>query len=235
MREWTLVGTAVVPGSETTLTLHQSSHDFVIRLAGSGTELMSTRRRGSEEALGRLPFAHIPNPENAKVLIGGLGMGFTLAAALHAAGRDACVTVAELVPEVVEWNRGPLGDKSGSPLKDPRIRLHIGDVTSLLRERTSNYDIIALDIDNGPEGLTSAENDWLYSQPGIATTRRALRPGGVIAYWSATSDPRFAKRLRDTGDKIFEERVHAHGKKGTRHTIWMVKTENPGNTKSQGA
>ena len=235
MREWTQVGTAVVPGSETILTLHQSSHDFVIRLSGTGTELMSTRRRGSEEALGRMPFAQIPNPRNATVLIGGLGMGFTLAAALQAAGRDACVTVAELVPEVVEWNRGPLGEQSGSPLKDPRTRLHIGDVTSLLRERTSNYDIIALDIDNGPEGLTSAANDWLYSQPGIATTRRALRPGGVIAYWSATSDPRFAKRLRDTGGEIFEERVHAHGKKGTRHTIWMVKTENPGKTRSQGA
>lgn len=235
MREWTQVGTAVVPGSETILTLHQSSHDFVIRLSGTGTELMSTRRRGSEEALGRMPFAQIPNPRNATVLIGGLGMGFTLAAALQAAGRDACVTVAELVPEVVEWNRGPLGEQSGSPLKDPRTRLHIGDVTSLLRERKSNYDIIALDIDNGPEGLTSAENDWLYSQPGIATTRRALRPGGVIAYWSATSDPEFAKRLRDTGDEICEERVHAHGKKGTRHTIWMVKTANPENSSSQKA
>jgi spermidine synthase len=235
MREWTLVGTATVPGSETTLTLHQSDRDFVIRLSGTGSELMSTRRRGSEEALGRLPFSHIPNPDNATVLVGGLGMGFTLAAALHAAGRDACVTVAELVPEIVTWNRGPLGEESGFPLKDPRTDLYIGDVTRLLLERVSQYDIIALDIDNGPEGLTSAENDWLYSPPGIAATRKALRPGGVIAYWSATSDSGFARRLRDTGDEIFEERVHAHGSRGTRHTIWMVKTDSPRKTRSRPA
>ena len=222
MQEWTLIGTASLPGTAESLSLYRSGDDFVIRLSGSGTELMSTRRHGSEDALGRLPFTQIANQRDATVLIGGLGMGFTVAAALESAGPNARIIVAELLPEVVDWNHGPLGQKSGRPLDDPRTTLHLGDVSELLKQATGRYDIIALDTDNGPEGLVAGKNDWLYSASGIAATMRALQPDGVIAYWSATSDPAFIKRLRRAGAKVFEKRVHAHGTKGTRHTIWLA-------------
>ena len=222
MQKWTQLGLAPIPNADKSLSLHQSKDDFVIRITGSGEELMSTRRHGSEDALGRLPFDEIENPKNASVLVGGLGMGFTLAAALGCAGPAAQVTVAELLPEVVQWNRGPLGERSGCPLDDPRTTLYAGDVTDLLRNTESAYDIIALDIDNGPEGLTADQNHWLYSNTGIATTCRALRPGGVIAYWSATPDKLFPERVTRSGARIIEKLVHAHGKKGVRHTIWLV-------------
>lgn len=222
MQKWTQLGLAPLPDSDRALSLHQSKDDFVIRISGSGEELMSTRRHDSEDALGRLPFSEIENPRDASILIGGLGMGFTLAAALGCAGPEAQITVAELLPQVVEWNRGPLGERSGRPLDDPRTILHIGDVADLLRKQVSAYDIIALDIDNGPEGLTSQRNDWLYSHAGIASTTDALRPGGVIGYWSATPDRIFSERIARTGAGIVERSVHAHGNKGIRHTIWLV-------------
>ena len=149
-------------------------------------------------------------------------MGFTLAAALKAVGPQAEVTVAELIPEVVEWNRGPLGDFSGRPLDDPRTRVHTGDVSKLLRQRRAGFDVIALDVDNGPEGLTRSSNDWLYSDPGIAAAQDALRPGGIVAYWSAGPDQGFHDRLRRCGFLVEEIRVYAHGNKGARHTIWLA-------------
>ncbi|MDG1960362.1 MAG: hypothetical protein P8K76_07950 [Candidatus Binatia bacterium] len=230
MQKWTQLGLAPLPDSDRALSLHQNEDDFVIRITGSGEELMSTRRHGSEDALGRLPFDEIKNSQEASVLIGGLGMGFTLAAALDTAGRGARITVAELLPQVIEWNRGPLGERSGRPLDDPRTILHAGDVTDLLRKKISAYDVIALDIDNGPEGLTSRGNDWLYSAAGISATTDALRPGGVIAYWAATSDRIFPERVARTGARIVERSVHAHGKKGIRHTIWLVSPLGPETT-----
>jgi len=184
--------------------------------------LMSTRKHGSEDALGSLPCKRLKTPESARVLIGGLGMGFTLAAVLAEVGSTAKVTVAELIPEVVDWNRGPLGERSGNPLDDPRTRVHIGDVAELLRQSHSCFDVIALDVDNGPEGLTKRANDWLYSMQGIVAAQNALTSTGILAYWSAGPAPAFHDRLRRCGFLIEEITVFAHGKKGARHTIWLA-------------
>jgi len=129
---------------------------------------------------------------------------------------------AQLIPEVVEWHRGPLGERSGYPLEDPRAKVHIGDVAELLKSRRCCYDVIALDVDNGPEGLSQSVNDWLYSMQGILAAQQALTPGGVLAYWSARSDQAFHDRLRRCGFLVEEVTVFAHGTKGVRHTIWLA-------------
>jgi len=221
MRHWTLLGEAPIPGTGRSLLLFQGKDDFSIKIAG-GHELMNTRKHGSEDALGRLPCERLQNTDAARVLIGGLGMGFTLAAVLKAVGPRARVTVAELIPEVVAWNRGPLGERSGRPLDDPRTCVHLGDVAKLLRRQRASFDVIALDVDNGPEGLTINSNDWLYSAEGIAAAQDALDPGGILAYWSAGPDAGFSDRLRRSGLTVEEVRVHAHGRKGARHTIWLA-------------
>ena len=183
---------------------------------------MNSRLHGSEGALAKLTCSRMKRKSGKRFLIGGLGMGFTLAAALDALGPRAEVTVAELIPEVVEWNRGPLGERSGRPLDDLRTRIYVGDVGKLLRRSPASFDVIALDVDNGPEGLTRDSNDWLYSFAGIAATQRASRPGGVIAYWSAGPDRDFEDSLRRCGLQVEEVRVYAHGNKGARHTIWLA-------------
>jgi spermidine synthase len=179
---------------------------------------MNSRKHGSEDALGTLPCRRLAHRESAKVLIGGLGMGFTLAAVLREVGPNARITVAELIPEVVEWNRGSLGECSGYPLEDPRTHIYIGDVARLLRSKRGAYDVIALDVDNGPEGLTNSSNDWLYSTSGVLAAQQALTPDGVLAYWSAGPDAAFSDRLRRCGFLVEEVKVFAHGKKapGTR-------------------
>ncbi len=222
MRHWTLLGEAPIPGSMQSLRLYQGKDDFFITISSGGGELMSTRKHGSEDALGALPCQKLRNRDSARVLIGGLGMGFTLAAALQQLGDRAEVTVAELIPEVVEWNRGPLGERSGYPLNDPRTRVYEGDVAKLLRDKPASYDVIALDVDNGPEGLTQSANDWLYSTKGIATAQQALKPDGILAYWSAGPAPAFQDRLRRCGLLVEAATVFAHGKKGARHTIWLA-------------
>jgi spermidine synthase len=222
MRHWIQLGEAPIPDTDQTLFLYQGKDDFFIKISGGG-ELMSTRKHGSEDALGSLPCERLKQAETARVLIGGLGMGFTLAAVLAAVGSRAEVTVAELIPEVVEWNRGALGERSGMPLNDPRTRIHTGDVAKLLRQSRSSFDVIALDVDNGPEGLTKSSNDWLYSSAGIVAAQEALRgPDGIVAYWSAGPDQAFHDRLRRCGFMVDEIVVHAHGKKGARHTIWLA-------------
>ena len=221
MRHWTELGEAEIPGTAQTLFLYQGKDDFFIKISGGG-ELMSTRKHGSEDALGSLPCQRLANPATAQVLIGGLGMGFTLASALKEVGTGAVITVAELIPEVVEWNQGPLGEHAGNPLNDPRSRVYVGDVAQLLRESKSGFDVIALDVDNGPEGLTKSANDWLYTSAGILAAQAALRPGGVLAYWSAGPDQAFHERLRRCGFLVDEVTVFAHGKKGARHTIWLA-------------
>ena len=222
MRHWTLLGEGAIPGSSKTLRLYQGKDDFSIKISG-GHELMNTRLHSSEDALGRLPCERLSNRDQARVLIGGLGMGFTLAAALEVLGPGAEVTVAELIPEVVEWNRGPLGEHSGRPLEDPRTRVHVGDVAALLRHQRETFDAIALDVDNGPEGLTSVNNNWLYSLKGIAAAQQALRPGGILAYWSAGPDADFHDCLRTCGFDVDEVMVRAHAGKGARHTIWLAR------------
>jgi len=222
MRHWTLLGEAPIPDSEQSLSLYQGKDDFFIKISSGGGELMSTRKHGSEDALGALPCQRLSNRESARVLIGGLGMGFTLAAVLKEVGPGAEVTVAELIPEVVDWNRGPLGERSGFPLNDPRTKVHLGDVAKLLRRQRGYFDVIALDVDNGPEGLTQSANDWLYSMPGIIVAQEALTANGLLAYWSAGPDQAFHDRLRRCGFLVEEVSVHAHGKKGARHTIWLA-------------
>ena len=221
MRHWTELGSAPIPDTDQTLFLYQGKDDFFIKISGGG-ELMSTRKHGSEDALGSLPCNRLQDPDSARVLIGGLGMGFTLAAVLDSVGENAKVTVAELIPEVVEWMHGPLGERSGKPLGDPRTDVYVGDVADLLRQSNACFDVIALDVDNGPEGLTKSANDWLYSIEGIVTAQAALRSGGILAYWSAGPAPAFHDRLKRCGFLIDEVTVFAHGKKGTRHIIWIA-------------
>ncbi len=223
MRHWTHLAEASIPGTQKSLMLYKSKDDFHIKVTG-GFELMSTRKHGSEDALGTLPCKKLKNPENAQVLIGGLGMGFTLAAALQSVGAQAKVTVAELIPAVAEWNRGPLGEYSGFPVHDSRSHIEIVDVCDLIKDHPAAYDVIALDVDNGPEGLTQGSNNWLYSEEGINTARTALRPGGVLAYWSAGQDKPFRLRLRKCSLAVEEVSVFAHGSKGTKHTIWLAQT-----------
>ncbi|MFN3890398.1 MAG: hypothetical protein ACK4MV_08375 [Beijerinckiaceae bacterium] len=201
------------------LKLARRGSEYSIRLAGS--ELMNSRLTGSEEALARLACARIANRTSARVLIGGLGMGFTLRAALACAGSSAEIVVAELLPAIVAWARGPMAELFAGSLDDPRVRVGVTDVADLIR--AGNWDAILLDVDNGPEGLTQAANDGLYGLAGLAAARRALTPGGVLAVWSEGPNAAFAKRLGRSGFNVEEVRVAAHrGKSGRRHVIWLA-------------
>ncbi len=223
MAKFETIGTASIPGKGSELRLLQRNDEFSIRISGTPGELMNTRLHGSEDALAELACRRIADRPQARVLVGGLGMGFTLAAALKALGADAEVVVAELVPGVVEWNRGPLGTAAGNPLADPRTRVSVGDVGELLRREPGGFDAIMLDVDNGPEGLTRRENDWLYSPEGLATAQQALRPDGVLAVWSAGQDPAFTERLRRVGLLVETVTVRAQRPgKGARHCIWLA-------------
>jgi spermidine synthase len=228
MGQWNRLDEVPIPGTDQSLTLFQGKDDFFIKISGqrsSAQDLMNSRSHGSEDALGRLPCERIQKRDSARVLIGGLGMGFTLAAALKVVGPDAIVTVAELIPRVVDWNRGPLGACTGYPLDDPRTRVHLGDVSKLLGQSQGCFDVIALDVDNGPEGLTSHRNNWLYSMSGIAAAQDALRPGGILAYWSAGPDRDFHERLRCSGFLVEELTVRGHGNKGSRYIIWLARVD----------
>jgi len=223
MTPWKLLDSAPIPGGKGELRLYQRGEEFSIKIAGSAGELMNSRLHGSEDALAELACARIAARAQPHVLIGGLGMGFTLAAALRHLGSNASVVVAELVPAVVEWNCGPLGQVAGHPLRDERASVRVSDVALMLEEARSVYDAILLDVDNGPEGLTKHDNNWLYSIDGLTTTFDALRPEGVLAVWSAGPDAVFAERLRQVGFEVDERRVRAHaGRKGATHTIWLA-------------
>lgn len=211
-----LLGTAQVPGGEE-LRLFRHGRDFIIALGRN--ELMSTRMRGSEEALATMALERLTAPA-PHLLVGGYGMGFTLRAAL-AAHRQVRVTVAELVPEIVEWARGPMAELTAGCLYDPRVSLTMADVADLIA-RTSGYDAILLDVDNGPDGLTRASNGRLYSERGLENAWRALRPGGILAVWSAAPDPRFARKFASCGFSVDEvvTRARSNGK-GPRHVLWF--------------
>lgn len=184
-------------------------------------ELMNSRLSGSEEALAKLACEPIRGRPSPHVLIGGLGMGFTLRAALSELGDDAAITVAELVPAVVGWARGPLAMMFGNCLDDPRVTIREVDVGVLIRSGTA-YDAILLDVDNGPEGLTRKANDALYDLAGLRAAYAALRPGGVLAVWSSCSDGGFTRRLRQADFVVDEVTVRATGKRGARHVIWVA-------------
>lgn len=222
MNRYKLLDTALIPDDGGELRLFEVGDEFVIKLTGTGGELMSTRAHGSEDALAEIACKKIVNRPQPRVLIGGLGMGFTLASALRHLGSNAGVVVAELVGGVIAWNHGPLGAKAGNPIADPRASVRETDVALILKEEKNAYDAILLDVDNGPEGLTHTANDWLYSMDGLKTCMQALRSGGVLAVWSAGPDRDFTERLKKSGFKVEELKVYAHGKKGTRHTLWMA-------------
>jgi spermidine synthase len=222
MIPWLLLDRTPVPGGDGELALYRRGEEYSIRITGRG-ELMNSRVHGSEDALAALACARLAGRRRPRLLIGGLGMGFTLAAALRALGPDAEVTVAELVPAVVAWNRGALGAAAGNPLRDPRVTVHELDVARIVRSARVNFDAILLDIDNGPEGLTRAANDWLYGSAGLDAAYAALRPEGILAVWSAGPDREFTDRLRRAGFEAEELRVRAHNKKGARHVIWLAR------------
>jgi len=222
MTPWTLLDSTRVPGDGGELCLYQRGAEFSIKITGRG-ELMNSRAHGSEDALAELTCARMVNSTNPRLLIGGLGMGFTLAAALRCLGTQAQVVVAELVPGVVAWNRGVLGEPAGHPLRDPRVSVYEKDVARVMKAGTGTYDAILLDVDNGPEGLTRQENDWLYGEDGLNEACAALRAGGVLAVWSAGPDRAFLQRLHKTGFEVEETRVRAHGSKGARHVIWFAR------------
>ena len=222
MIQWELLDTAAVRDAGAELRLYRRGGEFSIRL--EGRELMNSRVRASEEALGRLACQRIADRPSARVLVGGLGMGFTLAAALSKLGPDADVIVSELVPEVVSWNRGALGELAKHPLRDPRVAVRAIDVSELLKIERDRYDAILLDVDNGPEALPRSGNRWLYDRSGLAAALRALRWGGVLAVWSAGPNRAFSERLRAVGFEVEQIEVRARGyTRGTRHTIWFVR------------
>ncbi len=223
MNKWQTLAAVDVPNGGGTLTLAQRDQEFSIRLSGIRGELMNSRVHGSEEALAELGCARLASVAGARVLVGGLGMGFTLAASLKTLPASAVVTVAELIPEVVEWNRGPLGACAGRPLDDHRTRVHIGDVAELVAGSDSAFDAILLDVDNGPEGLTHVDNQRLYSLAGLRTLYRALGPEGMLAIWSAGPDPQFVTRLKKTGFHVAVRSVRARPGKGSHHTIFLGK------------
>ena len=220
MTPWEHLDTATVPGDGVELRLMRRGVEYSI-MAGS-IELMNSRLSGSEEALATLAFDRIGQRSGARILIGGLGMGFTLRAALSAFGKDAEIIVAELVPAVVAWGRGPLSGLYGDSLSDPRVQIHDGDVGALIRAGDARYDAILLDVDNGPGGLSRKGNDSLYDQSGLAAARRALRPGGVLEVWSSTRDSDFTRRLGRAGYAVEEVGVRAHKGRGARHVIWVA-------------
>lgn len=222
MNPWILLDSAQVPGNGGELHLYQQGEEFSIRIVGRG-ELMNSRMHGSEDKLAELTCARLKNVTAPRLLIGGLGMGFTLAAALQHVGEQGQVMVAELVPAVVAWNRGPLGTHAGHPLADPRVTVHEGDVARLIKDQQRAYDAILLDVDNGPEGLTRKKNDWLYSMNGLIAAYGALRAQGVLAVWSAGPAQDFLQRLKKVGFRVEEQRVRAHGNKGARHVIWFAR------------
>jgi spermidine synthase len=221
---WILLDSAKVPGDFGELRLYRRGDEFSIKIAGGG-ELMNSRVHGSEDALAEHACARLADRTAPRLLIGGLGMGFTLAAALRQVGEKARFLVAELVPAVVEWNRGALGELAGHPLQDARVTVRELDVARALTAGQQDYDAILLDVDNGPEGLTRKGNDWLYGVDGLSAAYAALRRQGLLAVWSAGPDPEFVLRLQKVGFRVEELRVRAFGSKGARHIIWLARRE----------
>lgn len=215
-----LLDTAPVPDGAV-LQLFRHGRDHMIVLGAN--ELMNSRQSGSEEALATLPCAKLAGRKAPHLLIGGYGMGFTLRAALGVLDAKARITVAELVPQIIDWARGPMADLTGGCLDDPRVRLIEDDVVALIEEAQGTYDAILLDVDNGPDGLTRRANSKLYSMRGLRSARDALTAGGILAVWSAATDPGFTRRLGDAGFSVEEIRVRSRSNgKGAHHVIWLA-------------
>ena len=216
-----LIGTAQVPDGEE-LRLFRHGGDFMIVLGGN--ELMSTRMRGSEEALAVMSCTRIAGAARPRMLIGGYGMGFTLRAALAKLPDDARVTVAEIVPEILAWARGPMAEVAAGCLDDRRVEIMQGDVVDVIANSPGGFDAILLDVDNGPDGIVRDANYRIYSKTGLGKARDALKPGGILAVWSAAPDHRFTMRLKESGFDVEVREVRARpNNKGPRHTIWFAR------------
>ena len=221
MIPWQPLSTATMPGGGGELRLLRRGQEFSI-MAEGGIELMNSRLSGSEEALASLTAERLKGRSRQRVLIGGLGMGFTLRAALAAWPADARIVVGELVPEVVDWARGPMAEVHGASLDDPRVSIAVGDVREQIRGQ-GVWDAILLDVDNGPEGLTRRANDSLYDSAGLAAARAALTPGGVLAVWSSAPHAPFSKRVRSAGFAVEELKVKAGpGRRKASHVLWLA-------------
>lgn len=221
MLPWIQLATAQTPEGDR-LRLLRRGDEYSIRLEG-GNELMNSRLGGSEEALAMLAFDQLAGRTAPRILIGGLGMGFTLRAAQAVAPPDARLIVGEIVPELADWARQHMKAVFGDSLADPRVELRVGDVGAAIREAGEKFDAILLDVDNGPDGLTRSENGSLYGEAGLHAARAKLTPGGVLAVWSAAPDAAFAKRLGRCGFAVTPHSVRAsRSRRGARHTIWIA-------------
>jgi spermidine synthase len=217
-----LLGTAVIPGDGGQMGLYQRGSEYSIRIGPY--ELMNNRVRSSEEALASLVCERLGSRPRMRMLIGGMGMGCTLLRALQDLPADATVVVAELVPEVIAWHRGPLAEVSNHALDNPRVSVREEDVTRVIKSERNAYDAILLDVDNGPAGLTTAANNHLYTFAGLRASFAALRPGGILAIWSAGPDPTFTRRLQQAGFEAEEVRVRGRGARGGfRYLIWIAR------------
>jgi spermidine synthase len=219
MKPWIFIEDTAAPDG-TALTLKRRDGEFL--LLADNKPLMSSDEHGSEDALATLACRRIASAAAPHVLIGGLGMGFTLRAALDVLPAAATVVVAELVPAVVRWNRGPLGPLAGRPLDDARVRVDETDVAIAVRLNPEKFDAVLLDVDNGSDALTTSTNGWLYSDRGIAALRSALTAQGVLAMWLASEDRKFARRLRQNGFTVEVEHVRGRLKRGPRHAILLA-------------
>jgi spermidine synthase len=220
MKPRELVAVAAVPGGVGKLQCY--CHDGAYSLWLDRTELMSSRVHESEELLADVVLQALGPRPAPRVLVGGLGMGFTLARTLAGVDAGARVDVVELLPEVVDWNREHFGHLAGHPLRDPRVAVTVGDVGATLAASAEAFDAILLDVDNGPEALVHADNARLYAPAGLIVARKALRPGGVLGVWSSAEAPTFAGRLQGCGFTVATHRTRARGHKGPRRTIWTA-------------
>ncbi|MDX2090537.1 MAG: hypothetical protein SFX73_21945 [Kofleriaceae bacterium] len=219
MIPWQELGRASVPTGE--LVLARRGDEYAIRLRGA--ELMNSRAHASEEHLATLACAGLTDRKDVRVMIGGLGMGFTARAALGVLAPDARVEVVELLPEIVAWNRGPLAHLADRPLDDPRVEVIVADVTERIRAAHGAYQAIMLDVDNGPDAFTTPSNAALYGVRGLERARRALTPGGVLGVWSVEDDRAFTGRLRGVGFAVEQHRIAPRPNSGARHVVWIAR------------
>lgn len=221
MIPWKTIDQARIPGQTEDVILRKRGSEFSIRTPE--TELMNSRAHGSEDALAQLTCEQLNSKTGETILIGGLGMGYTLAAALAHSKTESCITVSELIPAVVDWNRRHLGHLAGHPLEDPRVSIKQEDVAVTISARKGFWDAILLDVDNGPQGLTRKTNDRLYNHSGLKKAFQALASGGILAVWSAAEDPAFTNRLKQCRFNTRSVIVRARKSgKGGRHTIWLA-------------
>lgn len=221
MIPWEKIDQSRIPGQDNDVVLRKRGTEFSIRT--HETELMNSRVHGSEEALAQLACDRLIHKSGLKILIGGLGMGYTLAAALEHSASDTLITVSELIPAVIKWNKKHLGHLAGQPLDDLRVTIKEEDVADTINRTQSEWDAILLDVDNGPEGLTQKANDRLYSKVGLKKTFMALKSGGILAVWSSKTDPAFTARLKQCrfNTRTIDVRARKTGK-GSIHTIWLA-------------